>query len=77
MGLTELRDSHCVSVVLIKAFSVLLLEACLSAIFLLYKRFFPRSKCDATALLHGVCLDCEGEFSNILNGGFLTDHSEP
>ena len=81
MGLTELRDSHCVSVVLImKAFSVLLLQVCLSAIFLLYKRFFLRSKCDATALrplLHGVCLDHEGEFSNILNGGFLTDHSEP
>ena len=31
MGLTKLRDSHCVSVLLIKAFSVLLL----------YKRFFP------------------------------------
>ena len=32
MGLTDLRDSHCVSVVLIKdikAFSVLLLQACL------------------------------------------------
>ena len=41
MGLTDLRDSHCVSVVLIKAFSALLLQACLSAIFLLYKRFFP------------------------------------
>ena len=36
-----------------------------------------RSKCDETALLNGVCLDCEGEFSNILNGGFFTDHSEP
>ena len=36
-----------------------------------------RSKCDATVLLNGVCLDREGEFSNILNGGFLTDHSEP
>ena len=36
-----------------------------------------RSKCDATALLNGVCLDREAEFSNILNGGFLTDHSEP
>ena len=35
------------------------------------------SKCDATALLNGVYLDCEREFSNILNGGFLTDHSEP
>ena len=77
MGLTKLRDSHCVSVVWIKAFSVLLLQVCLSAIFLLYKRFFPRSECDATALLHGVCLDHEGEFSNILHGGFLTDHSEP
>ena len=77
MGLTELRDSHCVSVVLIKAFSVLLLQVCLSAIFLLCKRFFPRSKFEVTALLHGVCLDHEGEFSNILNGGFLTDHSEP
>ena len=30
-----------------------------------------------TALLNGVYLDCEREFSNILNGGFLTDHSEP
>ena len=29
MELTDLRDSHCVSVVLIKAFSVLLLQACL------------------------------------------------
>ena len=77
MGLTELRDSHCVSVVLIKAFSVLLLQVCLLAIFLSYKRFFPRSKYDATALLYGVCLDHEGELSNILNGGFLTDHSEP
>ena len=36
-----------------------------------------RSKCDATTLLNGVCLDREAEFSNILNGGFLTDHSEP
>ena len=42
MGMTELRNSHCVSIVLIKAFSVLLLQVCLSAIFLLYKRFFPR-----------------------------------
>ena len=32
-----------------------------------------RSKCDATAL-NGVCLDREREFSNIPNGGFLTDH---
>ena len=30
-----------------------------------------------TALLNGVDLDCEREFSNILNGGFPTDHSEP
>ena len=30
-----------------------------------------------TALLNGVYLDCEREFSNIPNGGFLTDHSEP
>ena len=30
-----------------------------------------------TALLNGVYLDCEKEFSNILNGRFLTDHSEP
>ena len=29
MGLTDLHDSPCVSVVLIKAFSVLLLQACL------------------------------------------------
>ena len=29
MELTDLRDSHCVSVVLIKTFSVLLLQACL------------------------------------------------
>ena len=29
------------------------------------------SKCDATALLNGVYLDCEREFSNTLNGGFL------
>ena len=37
------------------------------------------SKCHATGrvLLNGVYLDREGEFSNILNGGFLTDHSEP
>ena len=41
MELTDLRDSHCVSVVLIKAFSVLVLQACLYAIFLLYHRFFP------------------------------------
>ena len=33
-----------------------------------FKRFFF---CDATALLNGVYLDCEREFSNILNGGFL------
>ena len=26
-----------------------------------------RSKCGATALLNGVYLDCEREFSNILN----------
>ena len=30
-----------------------------------------------TALLNGVYLNCEGEFPYILNGGFLTDHSEP
>ena len=36
-----------------------------------------RSKCNATALLNCVCLDREGKFSNILSGGFLTDHSEP
>ena len=41
MGLTDLRDSRCVCVVLIKAFLVLRLQACLYAIFLLYKRFFP------------------------------------
>ena len=41
MGLTDLRDSRCVSVVLIKAFLVLRLQACLKAILLLYKRFFP------------------------------------
>ena len=29
MGLTDLRNSHCVFVVLIKVFSVLLLQACL------------------------------------------------
>ena len=73
MGLTDLRDSNCVSVVLIKAFLVLLLQACLKAIFFLYKRFFPFDQ-TATALLNGVCLDREGEFSNILNEGFLTDH---
>ena len=39
---TYLCDSHCACVVLIKAFSVLLLQACHKAIFLLYiKRFFP------------------------------------
>ena len=42
MGLTDLRASHRVSVVLIKALSVLLLQArLLKAFFLLYKRFFP------------------------------------
>ena len=29
-----------------------------------------------TALLNGVYLDREGEFSNILNGGFFADHPE-
>ena len=43
IGLIDLHDFRCVSVVLIKAFSVLVLHACvcLSAIFLLYKRIFP------------------------------------
>ena len=76
MGLTDLHNPHCVSVVLIKAFSVLLLQACLQAIFLLYKRFFPFDQNVMRPLcLMVFILILGGILIYMLSGGFLADHS--
>ena len=41
------------------------------------KRFLIKPSTVPSALLNDFHLDHEGKNSNILNGGFLNDHSEP